>query len=135
LRLVLKRLFPHPRVRRRPPLAFVRLRHKRGHQLAVADRPLGGPAHRLVGDPLHRLAVEVGAVLDQLDDVEYRLTRDRPNEREQSPRTQTVAAIEDRETHARSYSVQPPGPRAPLRTSRSPGRSRPTPLSRRSGPR
>ena len=84
-------------VRLRAPLALVRLRDERGHQLAVTDRPSGGSAHRLLRNCLHRLAVEVGAVLDQLDDVEHRLARDRSNEREKCLRTETVAAIEDRE--------------------------------------
>ncbi len=76
-------------------LALVGLRDERGHQLAITDRPGGRSAHRLVGHFRHRPAVEVSSVLDQLDDVEHRLARDRSNEREKRLRTETVAAIED----------------------------------------
>src|SRR5580704_3025123 len=58
-----------------------------------------------MGNSLHRPTIEVGAVLDQLDDVEHRLARDRPNEREKGLRTETVAAIEYSEAHAQSFPV------------------------------
>src|SRR5262249_26681982 len=82
------------------PFAGVCFCDERGHQLAVADRPRGGPAHGLLGDSLHWPAVEIGAVLDELDDIEHRLSRDCVNEREQGLRAQAVAAIQDREAHA-----------------------------------
>jgi hypothetical protein len=63
-------------VRLRSKLALVYLRDERSYQFAIANRPRGGPAHRLMGNPLHWPAVEIGAVLDQLDDVGYRLARD-----------------------------------------------------------
>src|SRR6516164_7334343 len=55
--------------------------------------------------PCERNGQGVGAVLDQLDDVEHRLARHRANEREQGPRAETVAAIEDRKTHSHPSSV------------------------------
>src|SRR5262249_20499633 len=81
------------------------LRDQRRHQLTVADRPRGGSAHRLVHDLLHRRAEKIGAVPDQLDDLGHGVARDGANEHEQDLRSETVAAIEDREAHAHSVLV------------------------------
>src|SRR5262245_27273207 len=123
-------------VRFRSILAGVDLRHERGHQLAIADRPLGGSAHRLVGDLLQQRAEEIRAVPHDLQDIGDGLAADCADECEQGLRPETVAAIEDREAH----SAYPPRsrlrvPRPPCRTAVSPGRSRRTPRSRRSGSR
>src|SRR5262245_5409364 len=56
----------------------------------------------LVNNLLHWPAVEVGAVSDQLDDVEYWQPGDHANEREQDLRPETVATTEEREAHAYS---------------------------------
>src|SRR5262249_28346629 len=64
-----------------------------------------GPAHRLVGDALHWPAVEVGAVPDQLNDVQHRLARDCVNKREQRFRAESVTTIENREAHSHPFPV------------------------------
>src|SRR5215472_17153625 len=122
-------------VRLRSKLTFVDLRYEGSHQLAVADRPCGGPAHRLVGNPLHRLAVEVGAVTDQLDDIKHWLARHCTNKREQGLLAEAVAAIENPKTHLIPPSWRLQAPRGLARTGGPPGQLRRTPLSRRSGPR
>src|SRR5262249_39784788 len=86
-------------------LTLVHLGDERGHQLAVPNRPRGASAHRLVDEFLHRRAIEIGAVHDQLDGVRYRLARDRANEREQDLDAEPVPAVEDRKAHAHSFSV------------------------------
>src|SRR5262245_5466217 len=96
-------------VRLHAELPLVNLRDERSHQLAVANRPRGRSAHRLMDESLHRRAVEIGAVHHQLDGVRYRLARDRANEREQRLRSETVAPIEDREAHDHSFSVAASG--------------------------
>ena len=47
--------------------------------------------------------VEVGAALNKLDDVQYRLARDHVNEGEKGLRREALATIEDREAHAQSF--------------------------------
>jgi len=76
-----------------------------GHQLAITDRPGRRTAHRLLGYSLHWTPVEIGPVLDQLEDVEHRLARGGSNEREKCLRAETVAAIEDSKPHAHSFPV------------------------------
>src|SRR5262249_25856815 len=86
-------------------LTLVHLGDERGHQLAVSNRPRRGSAHRLVDEFLHRRAVEIGAVHDQLDGVRYWLARDRANEREQDLDAEPMPAVEDRKAHAHSFLV------------------------------
>jgi hypothetical protein len=50
-------------------------------------------------DLLHRRAVKVGAILDQLDHVEHRLARRHSNDAEEHFRAEAVAFVEDCESH------------------------------------
>ena len=54
---------------------------------------------------LHRSAVQVRPVRDQLDDVEHRPSRHCSNERKKCLRTVTVAAIEECKPHAHSLPI------------------------------
>src|SRR5215831_4958201 len=54
---------------------------------------------------LHRPAVEVSPVLDQLDDVEHRPARRRSNEGEKCLHAETVPVIEDRKPHTHCFPV------------------------------
>src|SRR3569833_2819389 len=85
------------------PLALIRLRNKRGHQFSVADRPDRRSAHGVLGDSRH-WAIELSAISDHFDDIEYRLSRDRANDRKQDLRPQAVATIENCESHPHSFS-------------------------------
>src|SRR5215472_2436202 len=90
-------------MRFRTEFALIGLRYERGHQLAISNRPGARSAHCLMCNRRHRVAVEIRAVLDQLDDIEHRLARDRSNEGEKDLRTEAMAAIEDLQPHAHSF--------------------------------
>ena len=80
-------------VRLPAPVAPVRRRDERGHQLAIADRPRGGPAYCLMVYSLYRSAVKVGPIPDQVDaNPVLELTRHRANDHEQGLGAKTVAA-------------------------------------------
>src|SRR5215469_11801294 len=89
----------------RSKLALIHLRYPCGHQLSVANRPRRGSAHCHMSDPLHWPPVEVAAVLDQFDDVEQGLARDRANDRKHGLRAETVTVIKNSQTHPYSFSV------------------------------
>src|SRR5262249_24407852 len=93
----------HGSVRLDTEFARVHVRHERGHQLAVGDRPRGRSAHGLVGESLHGCPEEIGAIAHQLDGFGCRLARHPANEREQSLCAEAVPSIQDRETHAHSF--------------------------------
>ena len=63
-------------------LALIGLRDKCRHEFPVCYRPGGWTAHCLMSYLRHRVAVEIGPVFNQLDDVEHRLTGGCPDERE-----------------------------------------------------
>jgi hypothetical protein len=55
-----------------------------------------------MGDSLHGRAEEIRAIHEELDDLGRRLARHRSNDREQNLRAETMAAVEDRESHGSS---------------------------------
>ena len=116
---------------------LVHLGHVGRHQFAVADRPVGRPAHRLVGELLGPGAVEVGPVEDQLGGVRYRVPGEQPDEREEQLGSGAVAVVEDVKSHdpASRWRLLRPGPPVPLRTAGRTGRPRRRPPARRAGPR
>src|SRR5262245_22886124 len=104
LRPVLVRLPCRRGVRTDAERAPVRLRHVSRHQLPVAYRPGGRPAHRLMGELLRPGAVEIGPVEDQLGGVRYRVPGNQPDDREQHLGTWAVAAVENLKAHYPSSS-------------------------------
>src|SRR6185437_12189161 len=90
----------HCRVRLRAKLALAIFRDERCHQLAVADGPGGGAAHRLLGHVRHRSTVEVRPVLHQLYHVEHRLARGYSDHRKEELSSETMAFLKDLKPHA-----------------------------------
>src|SRR5215510_2229065 len=84
--------------------ALIHLGHVGCHQLPVAHRPGGRPAHRLMGELLRPGAVEIGPVEDQLAGVRYRVPGEQLDEREQQLGAGAVAAVENFKAHYPSSS-------------------------------
>src|SRR6202012_2746249 len=91
----------------------------------VRCRPGGRAAHRLVGELLRPRAVEIGPVEDQLGGVRYGGPGQQPDQWEQQPGAEAVAAVENVKAHSPTSSMACPSPSTSARAARPASYSRP----------